>query len=122
MSGEHDSCFRQALRASSRRRSAWRPRARWSGKEWTAIDRLSTEFVERGTTRGLERLRREVRSAPWFCGEITRVFHPSYSYRKATRGSTFAARHAGNQQAISETIINEEAITINVNGSLNVTP
>jgi hypothetical protein len=47
---------------------------------------------------------------------------PFYSYRRATSGSTFAARRAGNQQAISVTSVSNEPVTINVNGSLSLIP
>jgi hypothetical protein len=47
---------------------------------------------------------------------------PFYSYRRATSGSTFAARRAGNQQAISATSISNEPVTINVSGSLSLIP
>gem|GEM_PF-5901036 len=46
----------------------------------------------------------------------------NYSCRNAESGSTRDARRAGSQQAISATIVNKEAITAKVNGSVVVTP
>jgi len=46
----------------------------------------------------------------------------SYSYRRATSGSTFVARRAGNQQAIKATNVSSEAMTSNVTGSVTLTP
>ena len=45
-----------------------------------------------------------------------------YSYRKATIGSTLAARRAGSQQAIKATTINSTTMTLNVSGSVGLTP
>jgi hypothetical protein len=47
------------------------------------------------------------------------IHHPSLN---ATSGSTFAARRAGNQHAIRATSVRSATITVNVNGSLAVTP
>ena len=46
----------------------------------------------------------------------------SHSWRNADSGSTCAALRAGNQQAISATDVNSDAITTNVNGSVPCTP
>src|SRR5262245_122509 len=46
----------------------------------------------------------------------------NYSHRKAIIGSTFAARRAGTKQASSATIVNNNATTMNVTGSVALTP
>jgi len=48
--------------------------------------------------------------------------HGFYSYLRATNGSTLAARRAGSQHASSATSVSSVAITINVTGSLTLTP
>src|SRR5262245_19144122 len=46
----------------------------------------------------------------------------AYSHLSATIGSTFVARRAGIQQASSATTVSSSAITMNVNGSVALTP
>jgi len=45
-----------------------------------------------------------------------------HSYRSAIIGSTFVARCAGSQQASNATTVSNSAITMNVNGSVALTP
>ena len=53
------------------------------------------------------------------CGEPSMVVH---SWRRATSGSTRAARRAGMAQAAKATTINNSVTAANVNGSLGAIP
>ena len=46
----------------------------------------------------------------------------AHSQRSATSGSTFVARRAGIQQASSATKVSSSVITMNVSGSVGLTP
>ena len=51
-----------------------------------------------------------------------RLLYLLYPSRSASSGSTFAAFHAGRQQASSATKMSSNAMTVKINGSVPSTP
>ena len=70
-----------------------------------------------------KRKRRGARSSSWIdATNHPHIYRSSYSARSATIGSTFVARRAGIQHANNPTRISSNAITMEVIGSVTVTP